>query len=146
MVASMAAIAITKLVAAPRPEVWAELERIESHTEWMADAVALEFETEQQRGAGTRISVATKVGPFRTTDRMEFTSWDPPRSMGVRHQGLVGGTGEFSLEERGADTLVTWRENLEFPWYFGGAVGAWTARPMLRFIWKRNLDRLAARF
>ena len=141
----MATITITKLISAPRSEVWAELEQIERHTVWMADAVALEFESDQHRGIGTQIAVETKVGPFRMTDRMEFTSWDPPRVMGVRHQGLVGGVGEFTLEDRGNDTLLTWREDLEFPWYFGGVVGALAARPVLSAIWRRNLDRLAAR-
>ena len=35
--------------------VWNELERIENHTTWMADAVQLTFVTEQRRGIGTEI-------------------------------------------------------------------------------------------
>ena len=36
----------------PPGAVWAELERIEDHTEWMADAVAIDFLTDQRRGVG----------------------------------------------------------------------------------------------
>lgn len=141
----VAGIEISKRISAPIEAVWAELERIEDHTQWMADAVSLEFEGSQRRGTGTRISVETRVGPLRTTDRMEFTRWEPPRAMGVRHQGLVQGIGEFTLSEEGGVTTVTWREDLEFPWYFGGAAGAIVARPVLRHIWRGNLDRLADR-
>ena len=142
----MAEIEISRTIDASVEEVWQELEQIELHAEWMADAVAIEFESEQRRGVGTRISVDTRVGPLRTTDRMEFVTWQPPNQMGVRHQGLVGGVGEFTLLPSEQGTVVRWREDLEFPWYFGGPAGAWLARPVLRLIWRRNLDRLAARF
>jgi uncharacterized protein YndB with AHSA1/START domain len=141
----MAAIEVTRRIDAPQDRVWAELEQIEHHTEWMADAVAMSFEGDQRRGAGTRITVDTRVGPLRTTDRMEFTRWDPPHVMGVRHEGLVTGMGEFTLIPSAGATTITWREDLVFPWYFGGPLGARLARPVLRYIWKHNLDRLADR-
>ena len=59
----------------------------------MADAESIRFLTEQTRGVGTRFECVTKVGPIRLTDRMEITEWEPGRSMGVRHDGLVTGTG-----------------------------------------------------
>jgi uncharacterized protein YndB with AHSA1/START domain len=140
-----AVIEVSRLIEASPQQVWSVLERIEDHTEWMADAVSLVFESESRRGTGTRIVVDTRVGPFRTTDRMEFTTWEPPRAMGVRHHGLVGGIGEFTLTEASGSTVLTWREDLRFPWYLGGRLGARLAGPILRHIWRRNLDRLAAR-
>lgn len=144
-VGSVTAIQVSQRVEAAIDDVWAELERIEDHTEWMADAVTIRFEGDQRRGAGTRIDVDTRVGPLRTVDRMEFVRWEPPVAMGVRHQGLVAGTGEFTLTEADGATTVTWRENLVFPWYFAGPLGARLARPILGRIWRRNLERLAAR-
>ena len=141
----MTAIEVSQRIEASVDDVWAELERIEDHTAWMADAVAIRFDSDQHRGAGTRIDVDTRVGPLRLVDRMEFVRWEPPIAMGVRHQGLVGGTGEFLLTAADGATTVTWREDLEFPWYLAGPVGAWLARPVLRHIWRRNLERLAAR-
>ncbi len=66
--------------------------------------------------------------------------------MAIRHEGLVTGTGEFTLSEidEGA-TRFAWHEVLSFPWYFGGPLGEIAAAPILRAIWRRNLDGLAAR-
>jgi carbon monoxide dehydrogenase subunit G len=93
------------------------------------------------------MEVATKVGPFRLTDVMEFTSWEPPSVMAIHHKGLVTGTGEFQLTPTGAGgTRFTWREDLTFPWYLGGPLTEFFAAPVLKAIWSRNLKRLQARF
>jgi carbon monoxide dehydrogenase subunit G len=113
----------------------------------MADAYAIEFRTEQTEGPGTVIDVETRVGPLRTHDLIEVVAWDPPARIGVRHTGLFTGSGEFLLERAGSNaTRFTWREDIRFPWYFAGPIGAWAAAPVLRAIWKRNLRRLADRF
>ena len=66
--------------------------------------------------------------------------------MGVRHVGLVEGTGDFTLREVSPGrTEFRWEEDLAFPWYMGGPIGAFFARPVLRLIWKRNLANLTAR-
>jgi carbon monoxide dehydrogenase subunit G len=134
----------THLPAAPE-EVWKELERIENHPRWMAEATAVEFVGERRRGIGTRVTVATKIGPFRTTDEMEFTEWDRPRSIAVIHRGLFTGNGRFALETEAEGTRLTWAETVRFPWFFGGPVGAFVARPILARIWRRNLRRLQQR-
>ncbi|MBT7428765.1 MAG: SRPBCC family protein, partial [Ilumatobacter sp.] len=56
-------------------EVWAIVEPVERHVDWMADAVAIRFETEQTRGVGTRFLCDTKVGPIKLVDQMEITEW-----------------------------------------------------------------------
>jgi hypothetical protein len=125
--------------------VWTVVERIEDHVDWMADAVAIRFETAQRSGAGTRFACDTKVGPFELVDRMEVTEWSPPSAMGVRHSGLVTGTGRFTLEpiDLGRRTRFTWAESLRFPWWLGGRLGERVAgRLVLRWIWQRNLRRL----
>ena len=62
---------------------------------------------------------------------MEITEWVPGSAMGVRHSGIVTGTGVFTLEPLagGTRTRFTWAESLDFPWYFGGRLGASRRRP-----------------
>ena len=59
---------------------------------------------------------------------MEITEWEPERSMGVRHSGIVTGTGVFTLEPIDLErrTRFTWTEDLRFPWYLGGRSPGWS--------------------
>lgn len=129
-------------IAAPPAEVWRVIEPVERHVEWMADAESIRFTTEQTRGVGTTFDCVTRIGPFRTIDRMAVVEWDAPNAMGIEHRGVVTGRGRFTLTPEGAGTRFTWREQLTFPWWMGGAVGAFLARPVLRAVWRRNLRRL----
>ena len=127
-------------------EVWADVRDIASHVTWMQDAVAIDFLGEEREGVGVRFRCRTRVGPFSLTDLMETTSWEEARQMGVRHVGLVVGTGEFTLRDLpGGRTEFRWQEDLSFPWFLGGAIGGFLARPVPRGIWRGNLRRLKAR-
>jgi Polyketide cyclase / dehydrase and lipid transport len=132
-------------IPAPPDLVWAELADLSSHHFWMADADEIIFEGKERAGVGTRMQVPTRVGPFRTTDLMEVTEWDEGRALAVDHVGAVSGSGRFELEPIEAGTRLTWSEQLRFPWWLGGPVGAWMAAPVLKRIWKGNLSRLTAR-
>jgi carbon monoxide dehydrogenase subunit G len=129
-------------IAAPPDEVWSVVEAVERHIDWMADADAIRFTTAQTRGIGTAFDCVTRVGPLRTTDRMEIVEWDAPHAMEIEHRGAVTGRGRFTLYPAGGGTRFTWTEQLTFPWWMGGQVGALLARPVLRAIWRRNLRRL----
>jgi hypothetical protein len=125
--------------------VWRVLEPVDDHVQWMADAEAIRFLTEQTEGVGTRFECVTKVGPIRLVDDMEITAWEPARTMGVRHRGVVSGEGRFTLEplDGGRRTRFTWDEALRFPWWLGGPLGSAIAGPLvLRRIWSGNLRRL----
>jgi hypothetical protein len=125
--------------------VWRVLEPIEDHVEWMADARSIRFATSRRRGVGTRFTCETAIGPLHVDDRMEITEWQPERVMGVRHHGLVTGTGRFVLAplDAGARTRFTWHEELRFPWWLGGPVAARLGgTTVLRRIWRGNLERL----
>jgi hypothetical protein len=136
----------TTLDATPE-QVWADLADLPSHVDWMHDAVAIRFLSATSRGVGTRFECDTKVGPFRLTDVMEVTRWDPGRAMGVAHKGLVTGTGTFTLRPlRGGRTRFTWRERLRFPYLLGGPLTAIAAKPVLKRLWRRNLRNLQRRF
>jgi len=138
-------IAVEVVIDAPASFVWADVENIASHVEWMQDANEIRFITDQHRGLGTRFECDTVIGPFNLTDVMEITDWHHAKTMGVRHQGIVGGTGEFSLRTSGSNTIFSWVEELQFPWYFGGSLGALVASPILKTVWKGNLRRLKTR-
>lgn len=125
--------------------VWEVVEPVERHVDWMHDAVAIRFTTEQTRGTGTEFLCDTKVGPFKLVDRMEITEWEAGRVMGVRHTGLVTGSGRFTLDpiDLGRRTRFTWAEDLVFPWWMGGPIGAWIGGKIaLGPIWRRNLRNL----
>ena len=140
------AVVVSTVIDRTPAEVWADVREIASHVDWMQDAAEIRFLTEHREGQGTRFECDTKVGPFSLTDVMEITAWEDERRMGVRHVGLVEGTGEFTLTAVGSDrTEFRWEEDLKFPWFLGGPVGAFFARPVLRWVWKGNLKRLKAR-
>lgn len=125
--------------------LWSIVEPIERHVDWMADAVAIRFETEQTRGVGTRFLCDTKVGPIKLTDRMRITEWVPGEVMGVEHTGLVTGTGIFTLAplDEGRRTRFTWSEDLKFPWWLGGRLGELIGGNLvMKAIWRRNLTSL----
>ena len=110
----------------------------------MADADAIRFTASAPPGRGHHVRLRHPVGPFRLTDRMEVTEWRPA-AMGVRHVGLVTGEGRFSLERRRGDRArFTWNEQLHFPWWLGGPVGAFAGKPVLRRVWRKNLQSLKA--
>jgi carbon monoxide dehydrogenase subunit G len=131
-------------IAAPVQKVWDVVEPIERHIDWMADAVAIRFQTEQTRGTGTKFFCDTKVGPIKLVDVMTITAWEPGKVMGVTHTGVVTGTGEFTLEAIDAsNTRFTWTEKLIFPWWLGGPLGALVGgQIVMKAIWRRNLRKL----
>ena len=130
---------------APADRVWKHLADLESHSEWMSDAQAIVFETDQQTGIGTRMRVPTRVGPLHTTDIMTVIGWEDGRIIEVRHEGAVEGTGTFEIIPRGSGSFLLWGEQLHFPWWLGGRLGHKIAQPILRRIWSKNLSRFKDR-
>ena len=143
----MAQIRVTTMLPAPPERVWADLSDLSRHVEWMSDATAIRFLTERRAGVGTTFDCDTKVGPIRMVDRIEITEWAPGKAMGVRHHGFVTGRGRFTLKRAvGGRTQFTWKERLALPHWLGGSVGALALKPVLTWVWRRNLRNLQARF
>ncbi len=134
-------------IAASPADVWAAVERIESHTEWMLDAERITFRTAQHAGVGAEFDCLTRVGPLSTTDHFAVTKWEPGVAMGIEHRGAVTGVGEFRLRPLGdgSATDFSWAETLRFPWWLGSVVGEQIGGPVLHRIWSGNLKRLKAR-
>jgi hypothetical protein len=146
----MSGITVSVEIDATRDHVWSVVEPVERHVDWMHDAVAIRFEGDQTRGVGTSFLCDTKIGPIKLVDRMEITEWQAPGVMGVRHTGMVTGSGRFTLEPidpspegHGRRTRFVWQETLVFPWWLGGPLGAFIGgKVVLRAIWARNLKGL----
>lgn len=139
-------IEVATNIDAPPETVWAVLEPVESHVEWMADAVRITFRTEQHRGVGTEFECLTRVGPLSTTDVMTVTEWEPGAVMGIEHRGVVVGRGRFTIRPLAVQrTRFRWEEELHFPVWMGGRAGEIAAKPILTRIWSGNLRRLRAR-
>lgn len=144
-VEDMALISVHIDIDATPERVWEVVEPVERHVDWMADAVAIRFVGQQTRGVGTAFLCDTKVGPLRLTDRMEITEWETGRVMGVRHVGIVTGTGKFILTplDQGSRTRFEWAEELIFPWWMGGPLaGVVGGKVLMGAIWRRNLRHL----
>jgi hypothetical protein len=134
----------TRIAVAPEV-VWAAVEHVERHVEWMRDAEAITFRTEAHAGVGAAFDCRTRVGPIRVDDHFVVTRWEPGVAMGIAHRGAVRGDGEFALASDAPDGSVTrfcWEERLRFPWWMGGQTGARAAQPVLRRVWQGNLARL----
>jgi len=139
-------VTVCTTIAALPDEVWADIEDIATHPEWMTDADQLRFRGDQRTGVGTEFTCRTRVGPLAVTDVLEVTEWEPEAVMGILHRGAVTGTGRFTLRPAiGGGTRFCWREDLRFPWWLGGALGARVAVPIFRRIWSANLRRLKER-
>ena len=138
----MSDIVVTRWMPIAQEVVWAALADLASHTAWMRDARSLEFIGEQRSGVGTRMEVETVVGPFRTLDEMEVVGWDEGRSIEVVHVGIVKGRGTLEASPDDGGTRVSWAETIRFPWWLGGPITSWLARPVLRRVWLGNLERL----
>jgi hypothetical protein len=142
----MPRIRVDATIDAPPSAVWHRLADISDHVSWMADAAAIRFRDDRRSGVGTTFECETRLGPLRTLDVMEVTEWRERELLGVRHSGLVTGTGRFLLRSTGRErTRLTWDEDLRFPWWLGGPIGGVLARPVLRAVWRGNLRRFAAR-
>ena len=88
-------------------------------------------------GVGATFDCDTRIGPIELTDRMEVTEWREGAAIGVRHAGLVSGSGRFTLVEApDGRTVFSWDEKLHFPWWLGGPLGEVPGGWVLR----RDLD------
>ena len=125
--------------------VWQVVSDFAAQPAWMRDAVDVRFVSGRTTGVGTVLDCDTRIGPLRLTDRLVVTDWEEGRSIGIRHEGLVGGAGRFTIAPAAAGTRFTWTEELRFPGWLGGPAAGALARPALAAIWQRDLAALRAR-
>ena len=140
-------ITVSTIINKPLDEVWGEVSVLKNHTNWMKDAVNIDFLTESTQGIDTKMKVLTKVGPIKLYDYMTVTEWVERQSIGVDHVGLVTGKGKFTLTQLEENkTEFKWEETLKFPIYLAGPIGEFFGSPILKLIWKNNLKGLKELF
>ncbi len=139
----MGKVKVSTTIDAPPRRVWEEVRHLGRHVDWMDDAVAIRFTSGRTLGVGTTFECDTKVGPIRLTDQMEVTEWREGRTIGVRHVGVVTGTGRFTVRRaRRGRTRFTWEERLTYPAWMGGPVGGLVGDRVMGRIWRKNLSSL----
>jgi uncharacterized protein YndB with AHSA1/START domain len=141
----LAHLDIRRFVAAPPEAVWDVLADLEHQARWMVDVRTLEIVSEQKQGVGAVMRVTSELfGRPIVKDVMEITVWEPPRRMGVAHQGQFAGTGWFVLERIENGTIFTWREDFQAPLGPLGEAGfALVVRPHLLRVFARSMANVA---
>ena len=140
-------ISVSTSISKSIEEVWKEVSILKNHTNWMKDAVSIEFLNEKSEGLGTKMKVLTKIGPIKLFDYMTVTEWIEKKSIGVEHIGIITGEGKFTLNEISKnETEFCWKETLKFPFYLAGPIGEVFGSPILKIIWKNNLKGLKELF
>jgi len=129
--------------AAPH-HVWAVLSDWERQADWMPD-VAWIHVTGSERALGAALQARTKVmGLPLVTDRLTVDRWEPPQRLGVVHQGLVRGRGDWLLEPFTGGTRLTWKEQLTLPPPLVGSLALWLYAPIQRWMLRRSIRNLRA--
>lgn len=138
--ASVVAIEVAHTIDAPAEVIWDLITDWEHQDAWMLEASDFVVLTEQREGIGVEAEATVKIGGISTRDKVVVTGWDPPRRLGIRHEGWVAGAGEIHLTPlRGDRTHVFWREELEPPLGVFGAIGITAFKPLMKRIFARDL-------
>ena len=143
----MARIEASTHVEASARRVWDVLVDWERQPAWMVDARSVEVVSPHREGVEVVLRCRTDIAGLVITDDMATTSWEPERTLGVRHLGqLVRGVGAFELEPTAHGTLLTWWEEVEGPFgVLGDAVTDVVFVPWIRRTFRRSLANLKRR-
>ncbi|WP_062436524.1 SRPBCC family protein [Herbidospora daliensis] len=137
-------LAVSAEAGVPAERLFAVMTDWPRHREWMllTDARVTEGDG---RGAGSRLSAFTGVGPVGFTDTMEITAFVPGSVVEVRHTGaLVRGGGVFRVSPLpGGRSRVEWVEDLDLPLGVVGRAGWVVVRPVMAAALRWSLERLA---
>lgn len=124
----------------PPEVVWDLITDWEHQDDWMLEASDFVVLTEQRTGVGVEAEATVQIMGIKTRDRVRVVGWEPGHRLAIRHEGWVSGTGEIFLTPVGAgDTHVFWREDLEPPLGWAGALGIRVVRPAMKRIFQRDL-------
>jgi polyketide cyclase/dehydrase/lipid transport protein len=94
----------------PPAEAWARVTDWRRHARWVP-LTAIDVPTPPPNGVGTVFVARTGLRRRGFDDPMEVVQWDPPRFCRIEKRGRVMlGWAELSIEQLGAGSRVTWRE------------------------------------
>lgn len=130
--------------AATAERVWAALSDWRRYLDWMPDVTWVRLQG-PERTVGLELLVRTKLlGLPLVTDRMVVTAWEPPRRLGILHQGVVKGPAEWLLESAGdgASTAFVWTEELRMAPPVLGELALRAYWPWQRRMFRRSMENL----
>jgi len=119
----------------PPEEVFPYLEDPEKVARWQASVVELRQETDGPRGVGTRIRDVRKLLGRRIESTVEFTEYDPPRTLGLKMKaGPIPFRVLQTVEPADGGSRVTVHAEGEADGVFklGGGLAARTAERQMR--------------
>jgi uncharacterized protein YndB with AHSA1/START domain len=130
------------VVDASPEETWAVVSDIPLQPEWMHEMKEVRLAAPGPVRVGTRGEATVRIAGISVTDPVEITAFEPPVRFAIRHEGLVAGHGEITLEPGagGAITIVRWEETLVPPLF--PALGGLALAPVLRSVFQADLRRL----
>lgn len=128
----------------PIGEAWTRITDIERQVEWMTDMKSVRILTPGPVGVGTRAEATIRILGIGASDPVEVTELEPPHRYGIRHEGLIHGTGLIALDtlEGGRRTRIEWSETLVPPVLPN--LGWLVMRPILHRVFQADLDRFKA--
>lgn len=125
---------------APPALVWEILTDWERQCDWMLEMSEIVVTSQQRAGVGVTARATIRIGGIRTTDLVRVDAWDPPKHLGMAHDGWVKGRGDIRLSSLAGDrTQMQWREELRPPWGIVGAIGLRAFRPLIRRTFRRDV-------
>ena len=137
-------IEVAQTVPGPPPVVWELLTDWEHQGDWMLEARDFKVISEQREGVGVEAEASISIGGITTRDIVTVVGWEPNRRLAIEHKGWVSGIGEIHLTPLGNDrTHIFWREELQPPVGFLGAMGLTAFKPLMTRIFRRDLKVLS---
>ncbi len=127
------------LLPGPPELVWDLLTDWERQSEWMLEMSHIDVTSDNREGVGVTALATVKIGGISTRDVVRVDVWEPPRRLGLVHEGWVRGRGDMRLSARELNgTHLQWREELTPPWGLLGSLGLRTFRPLMARIFRRD--------
>lgn len=129
-------------IAAPPETVWEWLVDWERLGLWMKEASDFRVTSPEREGVGVVAQAKVRIAGITTLDSVTVTRWEPPEWFEIEHQGWVGGRGLMQARPTPVGTYLWWRETLIAPLGWLGWVGMEFVKPVMRWIFRRDLRLL----
>lgn len=132
-----------RVLPGPPHVVWHLITDWENQGDWMLEASDFVITSPEREGVGVEGEATVKIGGIKTRDKVTVTKWEPNERLGIAHEGWVSGGGEMILTPlEDGSTHIFWREDLYPPLGILGAIGLGIFRPLMQWIFDRDLKVL----
>ncbi len=125
------------------PEVvWPYLVDWERLGDWMNEMSDVRVTGGTREGVGVEAEATVRIAGITTRDPIRVTRWEPPWVLEIAHLGWVKGSGYMELAPSDTGTDLFWREEYQPPWGPLGRAGMRVLRPLIRRVYRRDLETL----